>query len=74
MATERSLELYFTTSGDRSFHLSIPDAKPDLTASGVNTAMNEIIALNVFSVQGGTLAEKKSANLVIKETVEYTIA
>ncbi|MEN6389208.1 MAG: DUF2922 domain-containing protein [Syntrophomonas sp.] len=74
MATERSLELYFATSGDRSFHLSIPNAKPDLTASGVNTAMNEIIALNVFSVQGGALAEKKSANLVTKETVEYTIA
>jgi len=73
LAIERSLELYFTTSGDRSFHLSIPEAKSDLTASGVNTAMNEIIALNVFSAPGGVLAEKKSANLVTKETVEFTI-
>lgn len=73
MATERSLELYFTTSGDRSFHLSIPDAKPDLTASGINTAMDEIIALNVFSGQGGALVGKKSASLVTKETVEFTM-
>lgn len=73
MAIERSLELYFVTSGDRSFHLSIPEAKSDLTASGVNTAMNEIITLNVFSGQGGSLTGKKSANLITKETVEFTV-
>lgn len=73
MAIERSLELYFATSGDRSFHLSLPDAKSDLTASEVNTAMDELITLNVFSGQGGALAEKKSASLVTKETVEFTI-
>lgn len=73
MAIERSLELYFVTSGDRSFRLSIPDAKPDLTASGVNTAMNEIITLAVFSGQGGALTGKKSASLVTKETQEFSI-
>lgn len=74
MSIERSLELYFVTSGDKNFHLSIPDAKPDLTASGINTAMNDIITLNVFSDQGGALTGKKSASLVTKETLEFTIA
>lgn len=73
MGIERSLELYFVTSSDRSFHLSIPDAKADLTASGVDSAMNEIITLNVFSGQGGALTGKKSANLVTKETVEFAV-
>ncbi len=73
MSLERTLQLKFTTTNNKTYQISIVDARADLSDSNVTTAMNDIIALNVFAPDDNGLSTKKSASLITKEITEFSL-
>ncbi len=73
MAAQVLLEMDFQTELNKPFRMRVYDAKADLTGAQVNTAMDNIIAKDIFSVTGGNLTGKIGAQLVTKETSELSL-
>ena len=67
MAVKR-LVMTFVTEGGTKVSISLNDPKEDLTANGVETAMDGIIAANIFTTTGGNLVAKDSAKVIETET------
>jgi len=55
--------LTFRLQNGKTFRLSIPDPKSNLTAQEVENAMNLIIQKNIFSVSA-PIVEKVSARII----------
>lgn len=53
----QTLVLRFRSADGKSFNLSIPNPREDLTQTEVNEAMESIIAAQVFNVNGSLLSE-----------------
>lgn len=73
MSIERTLQMNFTTTGNKTYQISFPAARADLSDSDVNNAMSEIITRNIFSLEGGQLSGKKSARLVTREINDFSL-
>lgn len=73
MAIQRTLEMDFATELNRSQRLRVYDARQDLTATDVSTAMNNIIAKNIFNGSGGELTGKVAARVVTRDVEEITL-
>jgi hypothetical protein len=73
MAVVRTLELRFSSAAGTTVTLRVPDPKPDLTAEQVETAMNGIIARDVFSSSGGALTGIAGARIVQRETTDLEL-
>ncbi|ABP65748.1 hypothetical protein Csac_0094 [Caldicellulosiruptor saccharolyticus DSM 8903] len=58
-----TLVLTFRLQNGKTFRLSIPDPKSNLTAQEVENAMNLIIQKNIFSVSA-PIVEKVSARII----------
>ena len=57
MNTEKELELKFKNESGQSRTLTVKAPKDGLTKEEVETAMNAIVAANVFTSNGGDLVE-----------------
>lgn len=64
------LEMVFITAGGGRLRISVPDPRPDLTATDVETAMNTIISKNVFASRTGDASAILSARVVTTDTAE----
>ncbi len=73
MAAQRNLEMDFNTELGKNQRIRIYDAKEPLTGAEVATAMNDIIAKNIFTGTGGNLTSKVNARLVVTETTELSL-
>ncbi len=73
MAVKTVLEMDFQTELNKTYRMRINDAKDDLTGTDINTAMDNIIDKDVFSVTGGALIGKLAARLVSTETSEIPL-
>lgn len=73
MASQVILEMDFQTTLNKPHRIRVYDAKPTITATEVNTAMDNIIAKNVFYVAGGELTGKIGAQLVTRQTTEISL-
>lgn len=58
------LEMTFTNSAGTASKISVENPRGDLTAPEVQTAMNAIVAANIFNTAGGDLVLAKSARVV----------
>ena len=68
----KKISMSFLTAGGRSSTLSLDDPKADLTGETVTTAMNNIIATDVFEgPDGESYASPKEAKIV--ETTETVL-
>jgi len=74
MATSRVLEMDFSTELNQTHRMRVYDAKTTLTGAEITTAMNSIVAKNIFSGNGGALTGKIAARIVTKETEDMTLA
>jgi len=61
-----TLVLTFKLQNDKTFRLSIPEPKPNLTAAEVDSVMNLIAQKNIF-VTSSPIVEKVSAKIVDRE-------
>jgi hypothetical protein len=67
MAITKNLEMIFQSLDGRSVTITVPDPKDDLTQNEVETAMNTIIAKNIFQSSGGDLVAISEARIVQRE-------
>ena len=70
---EQTLQLVFKTGTGTSYTMTIDNPKPALTPLEIQTAMNAIIAKNIFAVEGG-LTEIGEANTIDTQVNPITFA
>ncbi|MDW0117454.1 DUF2922 domain-containing protein [Sporosarcina thermotolerans] len=68
----KSLQLNFTTAAGKQTSLTVDEPKAGLTPAEVEAAMQEIIASQVFEVDGSFLATVRGAR-IIGRTVEELV-
>lgn len=73
MATQVTLEMDFMTELARQHRMRVYNASAELTAAEINTAMDAIIAGNIFNTAGGELTSKAGARLVTRETSTFEL-
>lgn len=65
----KTLELVFRTSAGKETTISLADPKDDLTLVQAQTVMQDMIAKNIFEIDGNTLTERVEARIRNLETV-----
>ncbi|HOQ09548.1 MAG TPA: DUF2922 domain-containing protein [Syntrophomonadaceae bacterium] len=73
MAIQRVLQMDFTTELGRNHRIRVYDAREDLTSEEVSAAMDQIVAGNIFSGNGGALTGKARAQMIVSETTEFDL-
>jgi len=73
MAVVRILEMDFNTELGRTQSIRVYDAKDPITGAEVATAMDAIIAKNIFTGPGGNLTGKLDARVVVTDTSELSL-
>ncbi|MDS1029672.1 DUF2922 domain-containing protein [Bacillota bacterium LX-D] len=66
----KKLELVFQNAKGSKVTLSLPDPKDGLTPAEVQTAMETIIAKNIFETTGGDLTSIAGARIISTDTTE----
>lgn len=69
----KTLQLNFTTAAGKNVMLTVDEPRAGLTASAVETAMQEIIASGVFEVDGTPLETSKNARIVERNVTELVL-
>jgi hypothetical protein len=67
---DRSLEMIFENVEGKKSRISVNDPREDLTSEDVQTAMDTIVAKNIFNTSGGDIVKAVSARIVVKDVVE----
>jgi hypothetical protein len=70
---EVKLLMTFSTEGGRKVSLFITDPREDLTEAQIKTAMDLIVAKNIFAPNGEDLSAVVEAKIVQTETTEYDL-
>jgi hypothetical protein len=70
----KKLELIFKNAADRTAKITVDDVREDITPTEVKTAMETIIAKNVFTSNGGDLAGIHGARIVDTNIQELELA
>ena len=70
MAVTQTMRMAFLKQGGRNVTLSLDNPRNDLTAAEVQTAMDLIIARNIFTSSGGDLVSKVNARVIDTTTTE----
>lgn len=68
-----NLQLIFRTAEGSRKTISVEDPKTDLTDAQVQSAMETIVAKNIFSTSGGDLVEPLEARKVTTTIDEFTL-
>jgi len=55
VTTSRTIRLTFTTSGGKTFSLTVPNPRPDIQLTEALDVMNTLIAGEIFLTKNGTL-------------------
>lgn len=69
----KTLELTFMLSNDKTFTLSITNPKPNLSEQDINAAMDTIVASNYFKRDGATIVGKKRARFVERAVTDVAL-
>ena len=69
----KTLELLFLTEGGKSATLSVADPIEPVDVERVKTAMDAVIASNVFTTASGSFISIKGARVVERNVSEYEV-
>lgn len=64
ITSNKVLKLTFTTSGEKTFVLTIPDPKEGLQKAEAEAVMDSIIQKNVFLTSSGALNGKRDIRII----------
>lgn len=67
------LVMTFKNEGGKNVNLSLRGIKETLTEADIKAAMDTIIARDLFISSGGKLIEKVDAQVVTKDTADYSV-
>ena len=70
----KKLVMVFGTNGDKNVSLSIDKPKASLKETQIKTAMETIVAQNIFAPNGEDLVKCVEAKIVTTNTNEYDLA
>ncbi|MGF7057878.1 DUF2922 domain-containing protein [Brassicibacter mesophilus] len=70
---DRKLEMTFKNQIDGKARISIDAPRADLTEAEVKTAMDNIIAKNLFNATGGDLVAVAGARVITTDVQELTL-
>jgi len=62
--TRKVLKMTFNNALGNAVTITLPNPKTDLTATQVQTVMDQIIAKNIFLTSGGDLISKQDIKIV----------
>jgi len=75
LATTKTLRMGFKNMEGKTVTISLDNPKDDLTEATITTAMDLIIARNIFTSSGGDLVSKLDAKIIETTTTDlYTPA
>lgn len=60
----KKLELVFKNASDKSVKITVDDVRENITPAEVKTAMESIVAKNVFTSTGGDLVGVQGARII----------
>ncbi|MBO0603396.1 DUF2922 domain-containing protein [Sporosarcina sp. E16_3] len=66
----KTLQLNFNTASGKKVSLTVDEPRADLTPQSIEAAMQEIIAANVFEINGAPLATAGSARVIERNVTE----
>ncbi|MCF8566362.1 DUF2922 domain-containing protein [Alicyclobacillus tolerans] len=61
MASKVSLQMQFLTSQNKKIHITVQNPKQPIDSAAVNSAMDAIVAKNIFSYPQGSIVSKIGA-------------
>lgn len=67
---DKRLEMVFKNDAGKNARVSVTDPREDLDPAEIQTAMDTIVAKNIFKTSGGDIVEAVSARLVTRDVVE----
>lgn len=73
MAIQVTLEMDFMTELSKLHRMRVYNAKDDLSGAQISTAMDAIIAENIFNTAGGEIISKAAARLITRETEDFEL-
>ena len=74
METTKRLVMVFMTNGDKTVSLSVDKPVDSIQESAIKSAMETIVAQNIFAPNGEDLVAIKEAKVVITNKTEYELA
>lgn len=69
----KTLEMVFENTEGKNARVSMPDPREDLTPQEVKTAMDTIVAGNIFKTAGGDMVKILGARIVSREVEELEL-
>ena len=73
METTKSLVMTFLDEGDSKVSLTVQDPRDNITEAEIKSAMELVIAKNIFDPNGLDLVSAVDAKIVVKETTPYDL-
>jgi len=70
---EKTLVLIFQNQAGNSVRMSVENVRDDITDEEVKTAMETIIAKNIFDSNGGDLVLISGAQIITRSVQELTV-
>ena len=70
----KKLVMVFATNGEKNVSLSVDNPKASLKEAQIKSAMETIVAQNIFAPNGEDLVKCVEAKLVTTNTNEYDLA
>lgn len=63
-STQKILRLTFENAGGSATSFTLPQPREDLTAAEIETAMDLVVAKNIFTTSGGDLTAKRDVKII----------
>ena len=73
METTKKLLMTFKTDGDRKVSLVVDDPREDISESEIKSAMDLVIAKNIFAPNGDDIVQAVDAKVVVTDTTPYDL-
>lgn len=74
METKEVLRMHFLDSEGARRTITVADPRSNLTGNEIKTAMDLIVARNIFQTAGGSLVSAKSAEVIQTNTTEIGLS
>ena len=73
MEQTKRLVMTFKTDGDRKVSLVVDDPRENITEGEIKSAMDLVIAKNIFAPNGADIVQAVDAKVVVTDTTPYDL-
>lgn len=73
MEQTKRLIMTFKTTDDKKISLSVDDPREDVTEAEIKSAMDLVVAKNIFAPNGADIISAVEAKVVVTDTTSYDL-